>query len=464
MTVLLDLAACVHAVTNVSDNAAEAVKRAVADLMTAAVTGAVSPGGRAVLRAGPPIFGSGRARCWFTDRCSTPAGATFVNAAVASMLDLDDGHRAAAGHPGAAVIPAVLAASDGSDEAESRVITAIAIGYEVGVRIARSRDFAKLDTVKTGRWCGPAVAAAVGWLWGLSAAEIAQAMGIAYTTGPSLIPHGTPAVFGNVKEGIAWASATGVAAVDLAKAGFTGSVAALDDPRAFDRSAVIDDFGQGWLVETIYFKPYSCCRWIHAALDGLGQLLVRHSVTPEAIDAIEVETFSRGFHLSNEATPTTLEGAQYSFLFALAVQTVHGQQALLPMQENLLGDPRVEAVARRVRLSIDPVFDAVFPATAPARVTLAAHGMRRSVTVTEPWGEPGNPMGWDDLFRKQETAISPVIGTEGAQELALVLHDWRRGALAPLRRVLATPLHALGNPPRACRSSHPTTPTGGAAA
>ena len=48
----------------------------------------------------------------------TPSIAAFANSAAASALDLDDGHRAAGGHPGAAVIPAVFAVAQ---EAQGRV-------------------------------------------------------------------------------------------------------------------------------------------------------------------------------------------------------------------------------------------------------------------------------------------------------------------------------------------------------
>ncbi len=47
---------------------------------------------------------------------------------------------------------------------EPCAIAAIAIGYEVGTRIAASRDLRTLDTVITGRWCGQGAAAAIGWL------------------------------------------------------------------------------------------------------------------------------------------------------------------------------------------------------------------------------------------------------------------------------------------------------------
>ncbi len=39
----------------------------------------------------------------------------------------------------------------------ARVLTSIALGYEVGVRVAAARDFGRLRTTDSGRWCSYAV-------------------------------------------------------------------------------------------------------------------------------------------------------------------------------------------------------------------------------------------------------------------------------------------------------------------
>ena len=77
-------------------------------------------------------------------------------------LDLDDGHRQAGGHPGAAIVPAVLAAATAADANGRDVVAALCAGYEVAVRVAGARNFSRLDTLSTGRWCAYGVAAAAG--------------------------------------------------------------------------------------------------------------------------------------------------------------------------------------------------------------------------------------------------------------------------------------------------------------
>ena len=209
-------------------------------------------------------------------RLSIP-GAAFVNAAFASMLDLDDGHRAASGHPGAAVIPAVMATAEAHGADAERVLTAIAIGYEIGVRIAGARDVDTLHTFDSGLWCGQGAAAAAGWLRGLDPARLANAIAIAGTTAPGQTATAYTKLMGNnVKEGIPFATALGLVAVELAAAGFTGPVDFLDEEKRYDRSGLerrsrrpLADRDR--LFQALWLLPLGACRHRRlAAADGAG--------------------------------------------------------------------------------------------------------------------------------------------------------------------------------------------------
>jgi 2-methylcitrate dehydratase PrpD len=190
--------------------AREAAFKAVFDLIAASVAGYTTRSAGAARKAAEVCWGGGPAAIWFSGRKSTINGAAFANAASACAQDLDDGHRAAAGHPGAAIIPAVLAHADINRTAASRIATAIGIGYEVGIRISAARGISKLATTDSGLWCGQGVAAAHGWLRGLAPREIMHAIVIAGTTAPSQSATAYTHFMGNqVKEGIPWAVSNG---------------------------------------------------------------------------------------------------------------------------------------------------------------------------------------------------------------------------------------------------------------
>lgn len=393
-------------------------RRALLDLLGCAVAGGPIEAARSARRVASRLYAPGRARVWFGRGPLVPAGAAFANASAASALDLDDGHRRAGGHPGASIIPAVLAVAADTSPSVDRLLAAIALGYEIGVRIASARDFARLDTLSSGRWCGIGAAAAASYLGGLDADTTAEAMAIAGVVAPGLSAAGYSRRMGNsVKEGIPWATALGITAVELAREAYTGPTDLLDHPDYFDAEAVVAGLGGTAAIETIYFKPYGCCRWIHAALDAVIAIRATPGFRPERIERVEIETFARVLRLSNEIAPTTLEGAQYSLPFCVAVAAQEGAAGFLPLAGSLLGRRDLIALAERVVVRVDPELDHRFPAEAPARVKIQADGKVHERTVLAALGDPANPMG-DDALRRKFLTLAAALPRETAETLA----------------------------------------------
>src|SRR6056297_2498140 len=284
----------------------------VVDCIASAICGAGDPGARAARLAATRGFGAGEDPIWFTHQTAPPAAALMANAAAASILDLDDGHRAAAGHPGAAIVPAVLAEAARLGAAPREAAAAIITGYEIAVRMAAARDFSRLDTMSSGRWTHFGVVAALARLRGLSPEILTQALAIAGIHGPNQSASGYSKVMGShTKEGIPWSALNGVLALDLMR---------------------------------------------------------DHAFPPEAITRIEVATFARALGLANAPAPKTLQAAQYSLPFTIALAGLRGSEALMPMREASLADSAVIALAGRVTLRIDPDREAAFPREAGAYI------------------------------------------------------------------------------------------------
>lgn len=414
-----------------------AANKAVLDLIAAAIAGYGTRSASAARQVVERCWGHGQSAVWFSGQTSTDAGAAFANAASACAQDLDDGHRAAAGHPGAAIIPAVLAHAASDSAESSRIAAAIAIGYEIGIRISASRDLSRVPTTDSGLWCGQAVAAAYGWLRGLDANGMMHAIAIAGTTAPSQSATPYTRFMGNhVKEGIPWAAANGIVSAELARLGFTGPHDLLDAAERYDQGTLLGDLGTIWQIETVYFKPYSCCRWIHAALDALFHLKTVHGITPEAISAIEVETFSRALTLNNEIAPRSLESAQYSIPFCLGVASWFEPSAFLPLEEHLLADSRVIGLSRKVTISVNPVLDRMFSAAVPARLHVTTPNGTHSHDVLAPRGEPSNAMSWEDIAEKLSTVMEARLHGMPAERLLDTIAPLRDGDFAPLLSAL----------------------------
>jgi 2-methylcitrate dehydratase PrpD len=419
----------------------ETVQRCVLDIVGAAAAGAQSEAAVIARAAAARLGGAGAADTWFGGGRRQAAFAAFANSAAASALDLDDGHRAAGGHPGAAVIPAVLAVAQEVEARWSEALAALVAGYEVGVRVAAARDFSTLDTLATGRWCAYGVAAAASRLRRLTVKQTAQAMAVAGVLSPGLSAAGYSQVMGNhAKEGIPWATLTGLWATELAAGGFTGPLDILDHRDYYDAEKIVAGLGENVAVDGVYFKPYACCRWIHCALDGLCDLMERHGLRAGDIGTIEVNTFARALRLNNHPDPDSLESAQYSLPFCLAAAAVEGKNALLPLRVSLLHRPDLVALAGRVSLVVDAGLDRMFPEYTAARVVLRTDRESFESCCRHPLGDPANPMGWGMLEGKFQHLTRGCLPEARQKEIIRAVQSLPAQGLGPLQGLLSAPL------------------------
>lgn len=401
---------------------AGAAANALIDLIGCAAGGFDSAAARATRQTVVQLYADGPAAIWFGSTHRRAEGAAMANSAAASALDLDDGHRRAGGHPGAAIVPTVLAVGPTAGVNGRGLIAAIAAGYEVAVRVAAARDFKRLDTMSTGRWCAYGTVAAAGMLGRDNPTTMAQAFAIAGVLSPGLSAAGYSTVMGNqAKEGIPWAVMTGLTALELARRGFTGPLDILDHTDYFDAAAITAGLGTGNALNSIYFKPYACCRWIHSALDAIINLVKGQNLTVADIHTVDVFTFERTLRLNNDADPATLEGAQYSLPFCLAVAVVGGAEALMPLSPDWLQRPDIVALARRVNLHVDPELDARFPAETGVRIWLQTAGGILEQAVRHPLGDPANPMDRTRLVDKFKKLSAEVISVKDQADLLALI-------------------------------------------
>ena len=380
-------------------------------------------------------YPEGTAHVWFSSAQLSSSGAAFVNSLAATLLDVDDGHRAASGHPGAAVIPAAIALGEQIGAQWHDVLLAIVCGYEAGVRIAAASAPYPVYSYASGRWTAVAVAVAAGKLLGLGAEQLAHATALAEAHAPNMTAADHAGFAGSdAKEGIPWSALVGLAAAELAALGLRGYLRALDNPAVYAPRIATGIESDAFLIETTYFKPYAACRWIHSAIDAILALR-RIGLEPASVECIEVATFRRALSLENLPHPADIIAAQFSIPFVLAVAVLEGAEALLPMSPDLLHRSDVRALSERVTLVLDSELDDCFPAQVPARVTIKTRKGVVSRTIYTPLGDPGNPLSDAALTDKtvrlcrllasagkvQRLASSLLRTTDSADEFSSVL-------------------------------------------
>jgi len=398
--------------------------RCVLDLIGVAIAGTPTPMARICERFAREQFAAGNATVIGSGKPLTVTGATWVNGAYASALDMDDGHRMAMGHPGASVIPAALAVAESTGASGKAFLAALVAGYEVAVRASAARvPWYKDKMYSTGIWGVFGATAAAGKLLGFDEAALQSALGTAGSHG-AFPPGGLQANHAMVKEAIAWSGMTGVSAALLAWQNFVGPADFLDYSERWDTSALVaglGELGEAAILKT-YFKPYAVCRWSHAAVDGVLELKQLHQLRIEEIEAIDVETFWEVTRLANDQPSNTI-AAQFSIPFALAVALLYERIGPAEVSDAHIHDPVVLSLARKVRVAVDDALDRAFPAKTMARVTIHTPRGDYRTTIEYPRGNPENPLGDAELDAKFQLLTRDLISDERSRELRTAIRE-----------------------------------------
>jgi 2-methylcitrate dehydratase PrpD len=428
-----------------SSGSRTAALRCVLDLISAVAAGLHVSSVAATRQVARVLYGNGgegASSIWFSNEGSSAVGAAFCNSAAASVLDLDDGHRLARGHPGACVIPAAFVTAAEVGASTDELLAAIIIGYEVCVRIAAARSV----NARSGVWCGYGAAAAAGWLRDTPPDKLAHALAIAGMTAPHLLsgnggPRFPVPVGNDIKEGIPWATVAGMTALYLAESGVLGPEDILNHAPHYDSARLLDGLGsrEPMICET-YFKLHACCRHIHAPVDALGNLLVRHSIGPDDIVRIDVYVYEGALQISNRREPQNLVDVQFSIPYCLGLTALMGAASLLPVADEVLNRKDVTAIANKVELHFDAALNARFPLESLCRVVVTTPYAQYESPITAPRGEASDPLSWEDLRKKFLVATRNVMPAERQRSMLNAVDQFTKGELEPLMQALATPL------------------------
>jgi 2-methylcitrate dehydratase PrpD len=144
--------------------------------------------------------------------------------------------------------------------------------------------------------------------------------------------------------------------------------------------------------------------------------------------------------LNNEIAPKTQESAQYSLPFCVALALVRGADALIEIGAADLRDRAALALAGKVRLKIDPGYDAMFPQRVPSRVRIRTGDGTLAKEILAPLGEPTNPMDWARLRQKFCSVAATRLSPERTETFLAAFEELSGGETTALMKALARPL------------------------
>ena len=339
---------------------------------------------------------------------SSVVNAALYNGTLGYYCDIEAHHPGAILHGPAIMVPSALAVAEARGLSGQDVLAAVVLGIDVACRVSYAIDPNALyaRAFHPTAICGAfGAAAAVGRLLGLDAERMANAFGLAANQASGLLAWASDHTEQSRPFNPGLAARNGATAALLAEAGMGAPQNVFDpaekcnvfrawsvDPKPEELLARLHE---RYFVMELAVKLYSCCAFLHPALDGILALLDEGAVTAEDVEAITLR-FSHSGRSMIDQNELKSHRAQYILPIGLYNQKVVLDDILFESR-----DTRIQALADRTRVVGDDDLERFYPDRYPSIVELTTKdGRVASRRVDWPKGYPQNPVTSADLEQK----------------------------------------------------------------
>lgn len=400
------------------------LKIIVLDTFAAAFIGTAQPWARMVVDMVRELGGTPDAtvihQAWQTDM----SRAALANGALIGAFECEP---LSGSHASGTVLPAALAVCESEGLDGQMFLTALALGFEISARIARTavglestRGFHNPGTQ------GPfGAAAAVGKLYGLSLETLTSAFGIAGSSSAGLLEFAWTGA-DTKRLHLGRASQLGLESVLLAQKGFRGPPTVLEGrygyynafslPPELDR--LLEELGETWFIQPPSLKSYPVHVTQQAVVQAIQAYRQEHPLDPQHITRVVI---SGDPHIMDERhamrEPDSIMGGQYSLPFTAAVALTRDLSNPLAYDDDAIKDPLVRELAQRIELV--PVEPSAYPEPGiyPAEILLECNGRSDTLSTTPHKGSPRNPFTWDEVCAKFQRYTATIVGPKQAKAL-----------------------------------------------
>ena len=363
-----------------------------------------------------------------THLSTSPAEAAFANGLAAHALDFDDAMITLRGHPTAPMLGAGLAVGEATGASGKALLTAIAVGLEVGGKLGPAFGAGHYikgwhSTATVGVFAATAVAAR---LWGLSIAQLQTAWGIAASETSGLIRN-----FGTMTKPFhaGHAARSGVMAAWMAKNGFTADDHIFDGKNnIFDTYAGADavplattlpHLGNPWEMNTpgIYVKRWPCCYCNHRPVGGMFEMIKEHNIKADEVTKVRI-----GF-LPGADTPlihfdphTGLE-AKFSMEYNAAATLLDGKLNITTFTDAMVQRPAIRELMPKVERFRIPHEKTFSGTTGYNDIEIETKRGTFNLNIDRVPGSPEWPMTPVDREEKFLDCAGLILGSAGAKKL-----------------------------------------------
>ena len=297
--------------------------------------------------------------------------AALINGTAAHGEDFDDTFEGGPVHSGAVVVPAVLAACERFERNGASALAGIAVGVEAMCRLSLVAP----KKIHDAGFHPTAVLGAMGATLGVSTAlgldvrQTVDALGNAGSMAGGIIEYLAEGAW-TKRLHAGWAAHVAVHAARIGRGGFLGPRTVFEGTHGFfngfahtgrdeaDFGALTEGFGSEWLMKGLTFKPYATGTMNQPYID-CALRLARKGFKAEDVAEVVCET-AEGYvkrlwePLATKHAPANDYAAKFSTPFNVAVAFVTGGAGFEAFTEKTVRDPRILALASRVRYIVDP--------------------------------------------------------------------------------------------------------------
>jgi 2-methylcitrate dehydratase PrpD len=399
---------------------AEHAKHHLLDTLAAMISGSELPPGHVALRYIREHGGKGVATIVGSPLTAAPLDAAMANGVMAHADETDDSHNASRSHPGCAIVPAVLAVAEVLGVDGSRVLRAIALGYDVGPRVVVAMGgfaFSTETSLATHSIAGTfGAAAAAACVSGLDARQMRWVLDYAAQQSSGIVAWQRDT--DHIEKGFVFGgmpARNGVTAALVVKSGWTG----VDDIfsgngnffQAYAPGAqpakLVDQLGERYEIALTDIKKWTVGSPIQGPLDAVEAIRAKRSFEADHVRRVTVRLAPVVAEVvDNRELPDIC--LQHLIAVMLVDKTVSFRAA---HDAARMKDPAVLLQRGKVGL----VRDEALTKELPVRVAIVEielnDGSRLAERVTAVRGTPRNPMSRDEVIDKARDLIAPVMGS-----------------------------------------------------
>ena len=404
-------------------------KDCITDTLAVALYGSTKPWSQSVVRFVDNLGMRGDSTIIGNGWKAPPPQAALANGTMAHAFELDNVRQPGAGvHPGATAFLPALAVGEAQRVDGKTLLTAFVAACEIVSRVgmAAGNSLEKRGFHAPGLTGTFGAAVAAGRLLGLDEKKMVHALGIAGSYSGGLLEFSCCQEGAMIKRlHLGKAAEGGVTAALLAQRGFAGPESVLEGKFGFCRafsdspnlSLLTHRLGRDFEALNICIKRYPCHINAHAPIEGLQKLKEQHGFTPADVKEIVVAGVEKLVTHHRIYQPKDLMMAQYSVPFCVALSLYYDLRDPESFDEERIGDKRILAMARLVRLKVDAEIEKKGWDRA-ARVTVRLkNGRRHTALVIHFRGTRQNPLTPSELEDKARRLTRSLLTSQRLEQL-----------------------------------------------